>query len=197
MAEVTAIRDVPEDDNLGADEITAAFEGLSPDDKLKLGAMESLLRRGTGLAKGDLVHEAVCRALLGRRHCPRKTPFMAFLIMTMKSIVSHARKKHRQTVVAADAPATANAAADDAADPVAAPSPEDELIAQQELAAIQKIYGHFEDDEEAGLVLMGLADGLRGKKLREAAGLDQAGLDYTIKRIRTRMRKLYPDGWIS
>ena len=197
MAKTTAIADAPEREHLGTDEIGAAFDGLSPDDKLKLGAIEAILLRGTGLAKGDLVHEAVCRALMGRRKCPRDVPFMAFLVMTMKSIVSHAREKHRRAVVVADPPETANAARAGTADTVAAPSQEDDLIARQEAAAVEKILGHFEDDDEAGLVLMGLADELRGKDLREATGLDQTGLDYAIKRIRTRMRKLYPDGWIS
>jgi DNA-directed RNA polymerase specialized sigma24 family protein len=196
MAEATAIRDAPEREHLETDEVGAAFDGLSPDDKLKVGAIEADQLGGTGFCKGDLVHEAVCRALTGRRKCPRDVAFMAFLVETMKSIASHAREKHRRVVIAADPPETANAALSGAADPVSAPSPEDDLVARQEAAAVQKIYGHFEDDDEAALVLMGWADGLRGKALREATGLDQTGLDYAIKRIRSRMRKLYPNGWM-
>ncbi len=59
---------------------------------------------------------------------------------------------------------------------------------------MQAIHDNFEDDPEAQLVLMGWAEGLRGAPLREATGLDQARLDYAAKRIRTRMRKLYPQG---
>mgnify|MGYP002075035385 CR=1 FL=1 len=196
MAEAAAIQDAPEREHLGTDEIGRAFDALSPDDKLKLAAIEVVLLSGTGLGKGDLVHEAVCRAMTGRRKCPRNVPFMAFLVETMKSIASHARDERHRAVAAADPPQPANTAGSDTADAVLAPSPEEELIAKQDADAVQKIYGHFEDDEEAGLVLLGWAEGLRGKALREATGLDQAGLDYAIKRIRTRMRKLYPKGWM-
>jgi len=190
MAEATAIRDAPAREHLRTDEIGPAFDGLSRDDKLKLYAIEATLLRGTGLGKGDLLREAVYRALEGNRKCPRDVPFMAFLVMTMKSIASHARRKSSRTVVAADPPELSCSGETHSA---SAPSPEDEVIAA---SVIQGIYGHFEDDEEAVLVLMGWADGLRGKDLREATGLDQGKLDYAIKRIRTRMRKLYPDGWM-
>lgn len=190
MTETKMISDTPKGENFGTDEIGAAFDGLSPDDKLKLAAIETYLLGGTGLGKGDIVHEAVCRALTGQRKCPRKVVFMAFLVETMKSIASHAREKQRWTVVMANPPETVNTSATNSA---STPSPEDELIA---VSVIQRVHSHFEDDEEAGLVLMGWADGLRGKSLREATGLDQAKLDYAIKRIRTSMRKLYPNGWM-
>ena len=187
MAEATAIRAAPECECLQADEIGPAFDGLSRDDKLKLGVIEARLLSGTGLGKGDLVHEAVCLALTGLRNCPRHVPFMAFLVMTMKSIASHAREKHRREVVSDDPPAAASADSDAAV----APSPEDMLDAASVLG---EIYAHFENDEEATLVLMGWAEGLRGKALREQTGLDQAALDYAAKRIRAGARKLYSDG---
>lgn len=189
MGEATAIRGSAEPELLRDDEIGPAFEALSPDDKLKLGAIETILRRGTGLGQGDLLHEAVCRALLGRRRCPRHVPFMAFLVETMKSITSHARKRGRRVVAMADPPEPAQP---DASDPPLAPSPEDETIAA---LMLRDINAHLEEDEEATLVLMGWGEELRGKALREATGLDQAGLDYAAKRIRAVARKLYPDGW--
>lgn len=190
MPEASAIRNPPEGEHLGTDEIGPAFDGLSRDDKLKLHAIEAHLLDGTGLGRGDLLREAVYRTLEGERKCPRDVPFMAFLVMTMKSIASHARKKSSRTVVMADPPEPPPAGE---AESASSPSPEDELISS---SVIGEIHAHFEDDEEAVLVLMGWSDGLRGKELREATGLDQAGLDYAIKRIRTRMRKLYPDGWM-
>jgi DNA-directed RNA polymerase specialized sigma24 family protein len=189
MAEATTIRDAPTRDHLRADEIGPAFDGLSRDDKLKLYAVEAHLLGGTGLGKGDLLREAVCRALDGERKCPRDIAFMAFLVMTMKSIAFHARIKRRRTVVAGDPSDPAHA---DPLDPPFTPSPEDGAIAASVLRAL---YAHFENDEEATLVLMGWAEDLHGKELREATDLDQTRLDYAIKRIRTGARKLYPDGW--
>lgn len=191
MAEATAIRNAPKRDYLRADEIGPAFDGLSGDENLKLYAVEAILRRGTAFGKGDLLREAICRALDGERRCPRDVPFMAFLVMTMKSIASHARKKERRTVACAEPPEPTSM---DRSGAVTARSPEDEVVIT---SALDEIYAHFKDDEEALLVLMGWAEGLRGKALREATGLDQAALDYVGKRIRTGARKLYPDGWMT
>lgn len=190
MPEASGIYNEPEREHLGTDEIGAAFDGLSRDDKLKLHAIEAHLLGGTGLGSGELLRDAVYRALEGERKCPRDVPFMAFLVMTMKSIAWHARRRSHRTVVMADPPETPDASEDDSS---LSPSPEDELISS---SVLQEIHAHFQDDEEAVLVLMGWSDGLRGKDLREATGLDQRSLDYAIKRIRTRMRRLYPNGWM-
>jgi hypothetical protein len=66
---------------------------------------------------------------------------------------------------------------------------------KQDTAAVQAIHGCFNDDSEAQLVIW--QDGLRGAELREATSLDQGQLDYAIRRIRTRMRKAYPEGWMT
>lgn len=198
MGKTSVIRDAPEDDYLSGAEIGAAFDGLLPDDKLKLSAIEAIKRRGTGLGAGELVHEAVCRALMGSRNCPRGIPFMAFLVETMRSIAYHERKKYRRSAPLTAVPHSGGAAEGSQADPPATdPSPEDLLIENEDAAAVQAIHDHFEDDPDAQLLLMGWADKLRGKALREATSLDQAALDYAAKRIRIRMRKLYPHGWIT
>lgn len=188
-AEGAVMGDTPAREHLRADEIGPAFNGLSADDKLKLYAIETPLRGGTGFGKGELLREAIWRALEGDRKCPRDVPFMAFLVMTMKSIASHERERRHQTVAAADPPELAAA---DSADMAIAPSPEDALVAA---SVLRDIYRELQDDEDAMLVLIGWTDGLRGKALREATGLDDAGLAYAMKRIRTVARKLYPDGW--
>lgn len=181
----------PKRECLGTDEIIVAFGDLETDEKLKLAAIEMHLLSGTGFSKGEIVQEAVCRAVLGQRKCPRDVPLMAFLVETMKSIAFHERRKRRSFVTVVETMAE-NLAEEGGAD--CASSPEEELISAEE---VQRILDHFDDDEQAMMVLMGIADGLRGKDLREVAGLDQAGLDYTIRRIRNRMRKLYPSGWNS
>lgn len=187
MGEATAIPDVPARECLRPEEIGPAFDSLSQDDKLKLHAIEAIRRRGTAFGKNELLREALCRALDGERKCPREVPIMAFLAMTMKSIASHARKQGKRMVVAADPPEPEGADATEST----APSPEDVVVAASMLRDIRV---RLENDEEAMLVLMGWDEGLRGKLLREATGLDQAGLDYAIKRIRAVARKLYPDG---
>ncbi|MDP3328959.1 sigma-70 family RNA polymerase sigma factor [Parvibaculum sp.] len=190
MAEVTAIRNAPARECLRADEIGPAFDGLSHDDKLKLYAIEAIRRRGTAFEKGELLREALCRALDGERKCPRDVLFMAFLAMTMKSIASHAREQTKRVVFVADPPEPGSADATEST----VPSPEDEGVAA---SMLRDIRAYLENDEEAMLVLMGWDEGLRGQALREATGLDQVGLDYAAKRIRAVARKLYPDGWTT
>jgi hypothetical protein len=70
------------------------------------------------------------------------------------------------------------------------------MIELQAADTVRTIHDMFQDDAEAQLVVMGWADGLRGRELRDGTGLDQAALDYAAKRIRTRMKKQYPNGWI-
>jgi len=198
MSNATVIRDAPaEPDFLGAHEIGAAYEALSAGDKLKLDAVETVLRRGTEFGPQELLHEAMCRALLGRRNCPRDVPFMAFLIESMKSIASHARERRHRSPSLAAVPRHGRAIEgppDCASDGL---NPEEHLLEKEAAGTVETIHGLFEDDGEAQLVVLGWAEGLRGKPLRNSAGLDQAGLDYAGKRIRKRMKTLYPDGWIS
>ena len=184
----------PADDFLSADELSGAFEALSPDDKLKLAAIEAIRRRGTGFAAGELIHEAVCRMLTGERNCPRSVPFMAFMVQTMRSLASHDREKRQRTTPIDDATQPAVSVSDQVGAP-SAPSPEDHLMNKQESEAVQAIHGFFDDDEEAQLVLLGWMDELRGAELRKATGLNQSQIDYAKRRIRTRMTRAYPQGW--
>ena len=186
-------------EHLTAEEVLAASEALSSDDKMKLIAIERKFLGGTGRQKGELYREALCRALLDERHCPRRVPVIAFLIETMRSTASHDRERQsRETSLDPDEMATTGASrlssglASDQLDP------EEHLLAKEDAEAadtVAKIQGHFEGDEQCQMVLLGWAEGLRGKELRDFVGVDQADLDYLGKKIRRKMDKLYPNGW--
>jgi hypothetical protein len=182
---------------LSADEIGMAFNGLSANDKLKLHAIETVYRGGTGFGQSELLQETVCRAIVGDRHCPRSVPLMAFLVETMRSVAHHDRNKRRRSAPLAVVPRHGGSVDGPPDCPSNQLTPEEHLIEQQAADTVSTIHDGFADDPEAQLVLMGWADGLRGKALREATDLDQAALDYAGKRIRNRMRKLYPNGWTS
>lgn len=179
--------------HLSHDEVLAAVDALSPEERLKLYAIGCKLRAGTRFASRDLVHEALCRAITGDRHCPKNVPFMAFVVMTMRSIASHDREQRWRIQQLAPTHGEASVAPSDI--PANELTPEEHLIEQQSVDTTKQILAQFEDDEEAQLVIMGWADGLRGRELREATGLNQAALDYAIKRVRLRMNKKYPNGW--
>lgn len=186
--------EMPQSDHPDRVEISAAIESLTSAEKLKLSAIEEMMRGGTGFGKGELVQEAVLRALGGSRKCPRHVPIMAFLIETMRSIAGHERTKHGRMVFLADLD---DAAAAGTSGPAGERDPEEELMRKQEIAAVQRIDALFSDDPEAQLVLMGWSEELRGAALQEATGLESGKLHYAIKRIRKRMKQLYPKGQMT
>ena len=69
------------------------------------------------------------------------------------------------------------------------------LIEQEAGDTVSVIHGSFAGDEQAQMLVLGWSEGYRGKELRELLGVDQAALDYVIKRVRRAMMKRYPHGW--
>jgi DNA-directed RNA polymerase specialized sigma24 family protein len=183
---------VTPDGFLDSVDIVEASGSLSPENRLKLDAIERVALRGTDLSPRDLLHEALCAAIMGDRKCPRHVPFMAFIVQTMRSIASHHREKRRRE------PADGGAAQEaQEAQPVfsaAASDPEQMLIERESEDTVGAIHDCFEGDEEAQMVVLGWSEGYRGKELRDFVGVDQAALDYAIKRIRRTMTKRYPNG---
>ena len=88
---------VNEGELLSVDEFLAGINGLSNDDHIKLAGIEKWFLGGTGFQRGELLHEAICRTLLGQRHCPKDVPVMAFLIETMRSVSGHSRDRQKKT----------------------------------------------------------------------------------------------------
>jgi DNA-directed RNA polymerase specialized sigma24 family protein len=178
---------------LDSEDISEAFDSLSPENRLKLYEIERIALRGTDLSPGDLLHEALCAAIVGDRNCPRDVPFMAFVVQTMRSIASHHREKRRRE------PADGGAAQEiQDAQPVfstATPDPEQMLIERESEDTVGAIHDCFEGDEQAQMVVLGWSEGYRGKELRDFIGADQVALDYAIKRISRFMTKRYPNGW--
>ena len=166
---------------------------LSSENRLKLYEIERIALRGTDLSPGDLLHEAMCAAIMGDRKCPRDVPFMAFVVQTMRSIASHHREKRRRE------PADGGAAQETQdAQPVfstATSDPEQMLIERESEDTVGAIHDCFDGDEQAQMVVLGWSEGYRGKELRDFVGVDQAALDYAIKRISRSMTKRYPNGW--
>src|SRR5262249_14596828 len=155
------------------------------ENRLKLHEIERVALRGTDLSPGDLLHEALCAAIMGDRKCPRRVPFMAFIVQTMRSIASHYREKHLRE--SADGGTTQETQGARPMFSGAVLDPEQVLIESENTVAA--IHGFFDGDEQAQLVILGWSEGYRGKELRDFVGVDQTTLDYAIKRIRRTMTK--------
>lgn len=184
--------------DLSPAEVSDAIRDLTPDDLLKLTVIERQLLGGTSFRRHDLFNEAVCRALLGRRKCPADVPVIAFLAQTMKSIASHERERQKRIVHSVDVenqPASATIGVGELA---TALSPE-ELVIEREAEAsaisMDEIRGVLAGDHEAARVLEGMAREMKGRELRDFAGLDQYRLDYAKARIRKAFLARYPKGW--
>jgi DNA-directed RNA polymerase specialized sigma24 family protein len=185
----------PESRHLAPEEVLERLDSLLPEDRRRLRLIERRRLSGTDFQDGLLYQEAVCQAILGERLCPRETPLVAFLAQSMRSIASH-----RRTELARQVPITSEDRSGNPVDlPIAADQldPEETLIEREAADVVAETYKLLEGDDEAQLTVFAIADGKKGKELRDELGIDQARFDYIMKRIRRAVAKKYPKGWPS
>ncbi|WP_192924814.1 transposase [Sinorhizobium medicae] len=178
--------DQPGEQYYSADEAIAAFRALSDTDLNKLGRIANFIASSDGYAPPqELINESFIRIADGRRQWPRSLPFLVFVGGVMKSLrgdnylISEERKIVRlkqgfAVVKTEELPM------------VAANDDSEELARKEELEdAMSKLQAHFAGDEEMEMLLMGIEDGLRGKDLQDAVGVDAKRLEA----LRTRMNR--------
>ena len=148
---------------------------------------------GTDYTAGFLVQESICQALLGERHCPRDTAFVAFLAQSMRSVAYHRRKALLRQVPIMQVDGAGNVVElplrSDGLDP------EEALIEAEAEDFVDEMYKLLDGDDEAQLTILALGEGKKGKALRDELCVDQAGYDHIMKRIRRTAAKKYPKGW--
>ena len=183
-------------EHLSYEQVVAAVDGLTDLDRARLAKVEQRHLTGTDFAAGDLIQEAVCAAMFEEKRCPRTTPFIAFLAQSMRNIASRRHKGLKRHVPIAGG-ATQDEAVDDLED--YKPGAEDQVIQAEQQRRAAEVWAVLEPfyavDEEVRLVLLGWEEDMRGKELREFAGVTQDRLDYIIKKIRRIAAKHYPEGW--
>ena len=166
-------------------ETALALALVSEVDLLRLKAIARLYARDLppDVAWDDLLQEAITRALIGSRKQPQGVSTVVFLAGVMRSLkAQHWRRRARGSdghdavrIDLDDEDLTAIAVADDA------PGPERSLLAQQELAAIERL---FDSDPVALQILAGLSNGMAPEQIRMAAGLTKTDYDSARKRMR-------------
>jgi hypothetical protein len=186
----------PAPEHLTYDEVASALDGLTPLDLARLDAIERRYLGGTDFAEGDLLQEATCSALFEEKRCPRTTRFMAFLVQSIRNIAGHRRNRLQQQAPIEDATFGERRSKFELED--SGPSPEDAAIRAEQDRRASEVYAalnvHYGADEEMSMVLLGLENDMRGEALRDFVGVDQARLDYAIKKIRRIARREYPKG---
>jgi hypothetical protein len=186
---------VSETGHLAPEEVLEKLDSMSADDKRRLRLIERRRRGGTDFQENELYSEAVCQAVVGERRCPRDESFVAFLAQSMRSIASHRREAlARADSLTSDADERGGAERQVESDQL---DPEALLIEKEAEDVIKVIYEALEGDEEAQLAVIAISGPNRGKALRDEIGVDQAGYDYIMKRIRRTLAKKFPNGFRS
>lgn len=166
------------------EEIMKAYAGLDEEQMLALRIYaEQRLAECSFYTDGiDLMHEALSRALEGRRHWPLGLDFGLFMALTMKSIAGHERVKGRLATSLESGSATAGLS----------PSAEEDCIAFEELnlarKAAERAKTALAGDEPALRVLSGMSAGMSPREICAAHGMDAKAFDAARHRVLRRLR---------
>lgn len=185
------------EDALSADEINAALDALPDGALVRLGRVARRFASGRSIAADDLLQESVVRALDGVRKCPRSVSIMAFLVGVMRSIVSASSKALRTDPLALQPPASEDEEDDsfahlkgEARDPLR------HLIGREDIdRMLAELVDLFQDDQMAGLVLLGVCQEMEPEEIRADLKLDETAYATIRRRIRRRIDRRYPNGW--
>lgn len=172
-------------DHLSVQEFEAGFVALSPADRIRLRKLALHFARCGGDAD-DLLQEALTRALEGRRRCPRRVSIVQFIGGIVSSLSSEMIETHMKGLRPLPLP-------DGAVDGWAhdGPSPEQEIVSRIDGGdVLSKVQASVDGDEECGMLLEGIYDGMKGIELQELLGLDGKGLATVQRRLQRKITHL-------
>lgn len=185
---------------LSVTDLRAAFQSFAAADSLRLEKAGRYLGWKCRTDGGELLGEAVMRALNGDRRCPRQLPAVQFLIGVMKSLASEIIEKRKSDQLAN--PTNENPLSPSGLLTCFAtelPGPEELLLAKEEeeymKAVVADIEALFVNDEQAQQVLMGEMIGMSAEEIRKHGSMDRSTYNTARRRIRRRIDKNYPRGW--
>lgn len=181
-------------DRYSPDEINVALAGLSQAEMGRLIEMSAVLAKRCRLSGDDLLHEAFCRALEGRRRCGRGTSIVGFLWGVMRSLASEeieAIKGDRRPVLvsefAKDGDRDAGA---DVLTVNVAPGDGAMVSRIHDNVVLEKIEALVSGDEQLAMLVEGLKDNLRGEALQDLLGVDVKGLAALRKRLKRSLTSI-------
>jgi DNA-directed RNA polymerase specialized sigma24 family protein len=181
-------------------QVRAILEGFSEADwRRVLKLARRFAAPGQGWSPEDLMGEAVARSLSGERRWRAVMEPLPALIGIMRSIASSWRKARRRNPIDDRVEvALMDAAPADEDDEVSSPrvfavdtiTPEQIALGQEQLDAIERSVA---DDEEAHLVCLAWAEGVRGKDAIQQLDLDAKTYDAARKRLLTALDAVNTD----
>ncbi len=179
------------------DEIAHAIQDLPEADWTRLHKVAAAYARNRPIEPDDLLQEAFCRALDGRRNCPVRVDAVRFLAEAMRSIADgQLQKREAQARLVPIANHGGGETAFDPPDP--ALDPEQRAENAEEAAVVKaSLLSLFGDDEVAQVILEGIMEGMKGEELQELTELDNTAYQSKCRLIRRRIDKKFPQGWTS
>lgn len=183
--------EIPDGDRIPVTEIRDSLDSLTKADLARLDLAARGFSSLCGLDADDLLHEALSRALEGRRTCKRGTPIIPFICGVMESLASQeieARKSGNRpvTLLRNGEPVLPDA-------PALTPTPEQSAIsAIDDRPVLAAIAAGAEGDEQLQLLIEGIYDGMRGVNLQELLGVDAKGLATLYKRLSRLLNRSKP-----
>ena len=173
-------------DVLSVDEFKENLNSLTDAQFIKLGKTADYLCRGLAIEGQGILNLAFCKALEGKRKCPRDLPATVFIRGVMESLISAYIKKRKrdplQLIVEI-------ASEDDSLDiddlQPTLDTPEEILLAKQTLEEIDQV---LKGDE--AMVVMAQLDGYTPQQIQETVGLTPTQYASTLRAIRRKLDKL-------
>jgi len=193
------------------DEVSEAIGKLRPEDWAKLAAYADIRAKfmslyGAAVDGGDVMQRAIVELLESRRTWnPKNVTFVGVVLGAMKSIASnHKAKSLRNGYSVSDSQLAGGVDEEDrgrtplelVAD--AYPNAELKMTATERETEIQSfvsdIYGFFEADAEAQLVMNGWMEEKSGPDIMLDLGIDRTAYETIAKRIRRKSTARWPKG---
>lgn len=162
----------------------AALRAIPASGLIRLKAKAAFHAPGTGMDGGDLLHEAILRAMNGDegRRCPTDVAVPVFLDNAMRSIANGERVKCARLI-----PIETNDFGETKGIILldSSPSPEDVAIGRIDLSRIRpRIETAFADDPQVLAVLLGIAENALPDEIREVEPMTENEYLAARKRLR-------------
>jgi len=181
------------------EEVRVAIEELSLEDLGRLRRTAAVLLQGSGyIAPEELLNETVQRAMEGAsgmdgRRWPKRVPFMAFLVMTMKSIANASLESVETAVRGVTDPldeASFGSMAMPGTDVVCETAEESAALDGKAAATFSAIESHFARDEKVLMMVMHLREGRRAHEIQAEEGMTLTEYATVRRRLRRGLAKL-------
>jgi DNA-directed RNA polymerase specialized sigma24 family protein len=152
-------------------ELIVSIRALAEAEKTTLVKAAKFYATRTPFDSDDLLQEAICRILSGKRVWGGSIPLLSFFVGVMRSIAWEWKNEYCEDVIEAHDPRCG----------------ESTILATIEMA---NIVAMFADDLAAQKIVMGMMNGVRGKELQRICGLGKVEYESKRRKIRRRIEQL-------